>query len=122
MNRRRAYRAEFVAYQGEPEPRMYHLGEAFSTSVAEVQHWAYERALSIAAVLGPGSADGGEVAAFHDWSRRSTEEGTRARLLCGHVVAHAYDGADCTWEFSLRPVPFPASGLGRPAGCAGESE
>lgn len=91
---------------------MYHLGEAFSTSCAEVQDWACARALVIASTLAPGPVNDGEAAVFQDWSRRLAEVRTRARLLRGHAVVHAYDGPDCTWEISLRPVPL------RPRGAA----
>ncbi len=98
----RAYRAELVAYQSEPEARMYHLGDAFGLAADEVQGWARERALCVAETLG----DDDEVAGvFRDWSGEAARDETRRRLENGEPLFRHHVGRDCAWELTLRPVP-----------------
>ncbi|MEE1929583.1 hypothetical protein V1J52_15550 [Streptomyces sp. TRM 70351] len=97
----RAYRAEFVAYQSEPEARMYHLGDAFGLAAGDVQSWARERALCIADVLG----GDGEAEVFRAWSGDAAGEETRRRLERGEPFFLSHVGPDCAFELALRPVP-----------------
>ncbi|MFP8959587.1 hypothetical protein ACLIYP_03280 [Streptomyces nanhaiensis] len=113
-----AYRAEAVAYLHTPRPRMFHLGDCFSAHAGEVQWWAGERAVRIAASLGPD--DPGAAARLLAWGHEAAADRTHRLLRAGRAVVYSHAGAECLWEISLRPVPQdPAPGRGQGPGPGG---
>ncbi|MDB1088070.1 hypothetical protein PJ985_10885 [Streptomyces sp. ACA25] len=107
-----AWRAEIVAYQEDPSPRMYHLGEAFSRDVGELQCAVRARAVEIAGHLAHGDEDDRRAAAaFRTWADALVSAEKRRRLLQGEFLTHAFAGGGCVWELSLRPVPACCKGV-----------
>ncbi|MGK5533165.1 hypothetical protein [Streptomyces sp. URMC 129] len=98
-----AFRAEFIAYSWSPEPRMLHLGDAFSTEVSAVQEWVRSRGIAATDSL----TDDDAVArkAMDGWSREVASEETSFRLAAGEVFIYSFSSSSLVWELSLRPVP-----------------
>jgi hypothetical protein len=109
-----AWRAEIVAYQSEPGPRMFHLGEAFSLDVDVLRGAVRARAVEIADCLSGGDADDRQVAArFRSWAEVMASTEPRCRLERGELLIHSFAAAGCVWELSLRPVAGCLTGVGR---------
>jgi hypothetical protein len=100
-----AWRAEIVAYQGDPAPRMYHLGEAFSLDLDALRGAVRARAAEIADCLAGGEGDERRVAErFRSWADALADRGPGDRLERGEALVETFAGGGCVWELSLRPV------------------
>ncbi|WP_103502958.1 MULTISPECIES: hypothetical protein [unclassified Streptomyces] len=100
-----AWRAEIVAYQGAPAPRMFHLGEAFSLDADALRGAVRARVMEIADCLAAGDEDERRAAAeFRSWADTLASAEPRHRLERGELLIHSFAAAGCVWEMSLRPV------------------
>ncbi|MCE7082827.1 hypothetical protein [Streptomyces sp. ST2-7A] len=109
-----AWRAEIVAYQGDPVPQMFHLGEAFALDPDVLREAVRTRVVEIADHLAEGDVEERRVAnVFRRWADSLAGEGPHSSSQPGGFSIHSFTGGGCVWELSLRPVGDWSMGVDR---------